>query len=232
MSDDIEIAPRKEAGITRISARTGAILALFSIAFTALMALTYETTKDRLAENAREEKRKLIDEVLPRADYDNDLLADTITLPATPALGLEAETVMYRARKAGVPAALIVEAAAPDGYSGRIGLLLAVRADGTLAALRVISHKETPGLGDYIDPQKDKNKARPWVKQFDQQNLANLGESRWRVKKDGGQFEYMAGATISPRAVVNASRRALQWVTPRQAGLFALPPGQKFEDKP
>lgn len=232
MSDDIEISPRKEQGITRISARTGAILALFSIAFTALMALTYEATKDRLAENAREEKRKLIDEVLPRGDYDNDLLADTVTLPPAPALGLEADTILYRARKGGQPAALILEAAAPDGYSGRIGLLLAVRADGTLAALRVISHKETPGLGDYIDPQKDKNKTHPWVRQFDQQNFAALGEGRWRVRKDGGQFEYMAGATISPRAVTNASRRALQWVLPREANLFGLPTGQKFEDKP
>jgi hypothetical protein len=105
----------------------------------------------------------------------------------------------------------VLEAAARDGYSGRIALIMAVAADGRLLALRVTSHKETPGLGDYIDPKKDRNKARPWITQFNGLGLAEVPRDKWRVKKDGGRFDQMSGATISARAVTNASGKALAW---------------------
>jgi electron transport complex protein RnfG len=135
-------------------------------------------------------------------------------------------TRLWRARKDGAPVALVLEAAAPDGYSGRIGLILAVAADGSLLALRVTSHKETPGLGDYIDPKKDRNKARPWITQFNGLGFDSVPPGQWRVKKDGGRFDQMAGATISARAVTNASGRALAWAAgkPRQA---VRPAGQQ-----
>ncbi len=149
-----------------MAVRTAVILFVFVIVFTGLLAGAYLWTKPALEASAAEEKMKLIDEVLPRTAYDNELLKDTVALPASPLLGSEEETVAYRARKGGQPVALVLEAVAPDGYAGKIRLVLAVNLDGSIAGVRVTQHKETPGLGDYIEPKKDKNKERPWITQF------------------------------------------------------------------
>ncbi|HTY04869.1 MAG TPA: electron transport complex subunit RsxG [Rhodocyclaceae bacterium] len=215
----------------RISTSSAIVLVVFSLVFTGLMAITYQATKPLLEASAQAEKLKLINEVLPPASYDNDLLADAVSLPPMRALGLDNGSKLYRARKAGQPVALVLEAAAPDGYSGRIGLVLAVTADGHLSAVRVTAHKETPGLGDYIDPKKDKNKANPWIAQFNGQSHELAEEGRWKVAKDGGPFAYHTGATISARAVTNATGHALAWAAERRNALFALPTGAKFEEK-
>lgn len=230
MSEPIEI-PRRNATGLRISVRTAAIMLAFTLVFTALMAGTYRATEPRVAANALAEKLRLIGEVLPAEIYDNELMADAITLAPQPALGLPLETRLWRARKAGAPAALILESAAPDGYSGRISLLLAVAASGQLLAVRVTEHRETPGLGDYIDPKKDKNKAHPWIAQFDKLGFDSVPRASWRVKKDGGRFDQRAGATISARAVTNASGRALAWTLEHRDKLFTLPANSRFEDQ-
>lgn len=216
-------APHHERSALNISLRTALILVLFTLAFTTLMALIYNATGGTIAASAEAEKLKLIGEVLPATAYDNDLLQDSLALPATPALGLDQPTRIYRARQHGVPAALVFEAAAADGYSGRIGLILAVRESGELVAVRVTQHRETPGLGDYIDPRKDKDKARPWIGQFNSIGFAEVPPAQWRVNKDGGHFAQRAGATISARAVTNAVGRALQWAADNRARLFAAP---------
>lgn len=226
----VEVPPPAPASITRISTRTAAILLLFTLVFTALMAATYFATKPAIDASAREEKLKLIGEVLPKENYDNDLLADAIALPAVAALGLDDVSQVYRARKEGQPVALVVEAAAPDGYSGRIGLILAVDTEGRLLAVRVSGHKETPGLGDYIDPKKDKNKSRPWITQFNGIGYDTVLGGQWKVKKDGGRFDAPTGATISGRAVTNASGRALAWIAERREKLFALPIASTFKE--
>lgn len=208
----------------RISLRTAAILLLFTVAFTALMALTYLATKDTIAVSAEEEKLKLIGEVLPPDEYDNLLLKDVLDLPPTPALGLDQPSRLFRARKGGAPVAMVFEAAAPDGYSGRIGLILAVRSSGEVVAVRVTEHRETPGLGDYIDPRKDKNKAHPWIAQFSGLGFASLPLEKWRVRKDGGSIDQHSGATISARAVTNAVARAAQWATQQKEAAFAVTP--------
>ncbi|MBP9713111.1 MAG: electron transport complex subunit RsxG [Sterolibacterium sp.] len=213
-------------GALAISLRTAIVLLLFTLAFTTLMAVVHTTTEAPIAASAQAEKLRLISEVLPPETYDNDLMKDVIELPATPALGLDHPTRLYRARKSGTPVALVFEAAAADGYSGHIGLLLAVRAGqphGELIAVRVTEHKETPGLGDYIDPRKDKNKEQPWIHQFDGQSYARLPAEQWRVKKDGGHFAQRSGATISARAVTQAVARAVQWVGQPQQRLFDAP---------
>jgi electron transport complex protein RnfG len=215
----------------RISSSSATVLLLFTLVFTGLMAATYKATKPLLEASAQAEKLKLINEVLPPASYDNDLLADGIDLPPLKALGLDNASKAYRARKGGQPVALVLEAAAPDGYAGRIGLVLAVDAEGRLTAVRVTGHKETPGLGDYIDPKKDKNKASPWIAQFNGQGYDLALGGLWKVKKDGGPFAYRTGATISARAVTNASGKAVAWAAERRAPLFALPVGAKFEEQ-
>ncbi|WP_126444838.1 electron transport complex subunit RsxG [Sulfuricystis multivorans] len=219
------------AAAPRIALRTAAIMLAFTLVFTSLMAGVYQFTQPILLASAADAKRRLINEVLPPEDYDNNLLADALELPPIVELGTTEVTRLYRARKHGEPAALVFEAVAPDGYSGRVGLILAVRTDGRLAAVRVTQHKETPGLGDYIDPKKDKNKARPWITQFDGRSLIDPPAARWRVKKDGGVFEQRAGATISARAVIHATARALAWATANAERLYTLPAGSTYQEK-
>jgi Na+-translocating ferredoxin:NAD+ oxidoreductase subunit G len=232
-AENIAVAAPAESSILRISARTAVILLLFTLAFTALMAGTYKLTQPLVEASAKAEKLRLIGEVLPPLAYDNTLLEDAITLPPLKALGLDDTTTLYRARKDGQPVALVFEAVAADGYSGRIGLIVAVSADGRLLAQRVTQHKETPGLGDYIDPKKDRNKQQPWIKQFEGVGFDSVLGGKWKVKKDGGRFDQRAGATISARAVTNASGRALLWAHERSAKLFELAAGQTYaETKP
>jgi electron transport complex protein RnfG len=214
----------------RITFSSAVVLVLFTLVFTGLMAATYQATKPLLDASAQTEKLKLINEVLPPASYDNDLLADSINLPPLRELGLDEASRLYRARKNGQPVALVLEAVAPDGYSGRISLVLAVMADGRLSAVRVTGHKETPGLGDYINPKKDKNKTAPWIGQFNDQSHELVRNGHWKVKKDGGQFSYHTGATISARAVTNASGKAVAWAAELRDKLFALPVDAKLED--
>lgn len=229
MNEPIEV-PRRESSVLRISVRTATIMLAFTLVFTSLMAGTYNATAPLVAASALAEKLRLIGEVLPPSLYDNDLIADAITLPAQKALGLDGETRLWRARKSGAPVALVLEAAALDGYSGRIGLILAVDADGRLLAQRVTAHRETPGLGDYIDPKKDRNKIRPWITQFSNLGFDSVPRESWRVKKDGGRFDQMTGATISARAVTNASGRALTWAVARRDTLFSLPANSRYEE--
>lgn len=210
--------------------RTAAILLAFTLVFTALMASAYYLTAQRVAASAQAEKLRLLAVVLAPTFYDNNLLSDTITLPPTSALGTTENTLLYRARRNGQPTALVFEAIAPDGYSGKISLLLAVSSAGQLLAMRVTQHKETPGLGDYIDPKKDRNKAHPWINQFSRIGFESVPPEQWHVKKDGGHFDQMAGATISARAVTHASGRALAWVNKNRDTLFALPANSLYQE--
>jgi len=209
-----------------LSARTGGVMVAFTVVFTAVMAFTYDATREQIQASATEEKMKLISEVLPGATYDNALLDDYVKLGPTRELGLDEGGRVYRARKAGQPAALLLEATAPDGYSGRIELIVAVRADGGVSGVRAVTHRETPGLGDYIDPRKDKNKKSPWITQFAELKAADL--PRCKLTKDGGQIAYHTGATISARAVTQAVARAAGYAAANHDRLFAAPSGDKL----
>lgn len=212
---------KREPTAATMAVRTAVILFVFVIVFTGLLAGAYLWTKPALEASAAEEKMKLVNEVLPRDSYDNDLLKDTVTLPADPLLGTDEPTVAYRARKGSQPVALVLEAVAPDGYAGKIRLIIAVGADGAIVGVRVTQHKETPGLGDYIEPKKDKNKERPWITQFNGHAYATTTDKEWKVKKDGGQFDFNAGATVTPRAIVKAVRKATRYVAENQTQLYA-----------
>ncbi len=143
-------------------------------------------------------------ELLPPDSYDNDLLHDTTTITAPDLLGTDKPVTLYRARRQGKPVAVLFETIAPDGYSGPIRLLIGIRADGHLLGVRVLEHRETPGLGDKIERSKS-----DWVDSFTGRHLTAANESQWAVKKDGGIFDQFTGATITPRAVVKAVKKAL-----------------------
>ncbi len=204
--------------LVKAAAHTALNVLFFTLIGTSLLAITYLETKDSIAKSEQEEKLKLISQLLPRSSFDNDIVSDKVTLPADALLGTRAPGKAYRARLAGQPVGVAMEVIAPDGYSGRIDLLVAVKADGSVAGVRVVSHKETPGLGDYIDIAKS-----DWIAIFGGKRLNDGKDDEWQVKKDGGQFDYMAGATISPRAVVKAVHKAMQYYQLHRDELYANP---------
>ncbi len=204
-----------------MAVRTAIILLTFVVVFTSLLSGAYLWTLPTINAAAAEEKMKLVDEVLPRTSYDNKLLNDSVQIAPVAALGTDEATTAYRARKNGKIVALVFETVALDGYAGKIRLLIAIAPGGELIGVRVTQHKETPGLGDYIEPKKDKNKERPWITQFNGLSPAAVDARQWKVKKDGGRFDSVAGATVTPRAVIKAVRKAALYVSENRETLFA-----------
>jgi electron transport complex protein RnfG len=202
--------------IARSTLQTAVNLVFFAAIGTAVLSSTFFLTHDEIVKSEEAEKLKLITQIVPPELFDNNVIQDTVTIEDDPLLGNNGKTLAYRASLKGVPSAVVLEAVAPDGYSGKINLILAVRASGELAGVRVVSHKETPGLGDYIELPKS-----PWIKVFDGKSREVYKDTDWKVKKDGGQFDYVAGATITPRAVVKAVNKALQYFAANRDKLFS-----------
>jgi len=194
------------------------ILAAFAVITAGALALTNLGTQDRIAAAERAAQQRALFEIIPLQDHDNDLLNDTIPVPdsAWEPLGASSESKIYRARKQGDITALIVPATAHDGYSGDISMIVGVKRDGSIAGVRVLLHKETPGLGDKIELKKHQ-----WILNFDGKTLSVPVIEEWKVKKDGGIFDQFAGATITPRAVVGQVKRVLEFVTANQQSLFS-----------
>ena len=202
--------------LTKATLRTSLNLLFFTLIGTAILAFTFKLTFERIAQSEDAAKLKLVGQVIPDTLYDNDLIKDTVTLPASSQLGTEQDTVAYRGRLKGQPSVVVLEAIAPDGYSGKIGLIVAIDYTGVISGVRVISHKETPGLGDYIEFAKNR-----WISLFAGASHERYQEGDWKVKKDGGQFDYIAGATITPRAVVKAVHNAVHYFEDNREKLFA-----------
>ncbi|MDR2220632.1 MAG: electron transport complex subunit RsxG [Methylobacillus sp.] len=201
---------------------TSVVMIAFTIVGTVLLVSDFFATRGPIEENERQAKLELLQQVLPADLHDNELLKDTVKIAPGGDLGNRKETLAYRARLGGQPSALVLEATAPDGYSGEIKLLVGLKADGTIAGVRVIEHKETPGLGDYIDITHGN-----WIKIFDDESLEQTADKDWKVKKDGGKFDYVAGATITPRAVVKAVHKALKFYAAHRDEMFAEQEGEQ-----
>ncbi|CAI8965152.1 electron transport complex subunit RsxG [Methylocaldum szegediense] len=191
-----------------------AALGLFAVIGIGLVALVHDGTKERIDANEQAVLLRTLESLIPAEWFDNDILTDTITA-TDPRLGTDNPVTIYRARKDGNPVAAILSPVAPDGYNGAIKLLVAVRVDGSLAGVRVVSHRETPGLGDPIDTDKS-----DWIFTFDGRSLDNPSEARWKVKRDGGDFDQFTGATITPRAVVKAVYQTLIFFERHKDRLF------------
>lgn len=204
--------------ILKHATQTGAILAIFAIVGTTFLVATHFATKDIIAESERQAKLELIRQIVPQNAFDNDIIKDAASLPAAPEIGNREPTTVYRATKEGTPVAAALEASAPDGYSGRIKFIIAIKASGEISGVRVIDHHETPGLGDYIEIAKS-----TWITIFDGNSLSNTQDMAWKVKKDGGKFEHNAGATVTPRALIKAVHKTLEYFGENQDKIFALP---------
>lgn len=200
------------------SLRTSMILFVFAVVGTAMLAFTHQRTEPTITLSQQAEKLALLDQVLPRALYDNDLLASQRELAPSDLLGTRQPSAMWLARRGTESVAVALEAVAPDGYSGNIHLLIGIDTEGHIIGVRVTAHRETPGLGDYIDRAKS-----PWIDQFAGKSLTEPALLHWRVVKDGGRFDARAGATITPRAVVKAVKDALEYYSRHRAALLAAP---------
>jgi len=210
--------------MAKASVYTALNLMFFAVIGTALLALTYDLTHEPIARSEENEKLKLVTQIVPAAAYDNDIIKDTAQLAPDKLLGNDETTIAYRGRLNDQPSIAVLQVIAPDGYSGKIHFIIAIYRDGRIGGVRVVSHKETPGLGDYIEIAKNN-----WITGFNDTSLENHKDSDWQVKKDGGAFDYMAGATITPRAMVKAVHKALQYFEANRDKLFATPRPLKGE---
>ncbi len=194
---------------------TATILLLFAVIGTAMVVATYEGTRERIAANERATLLRKLNQLIAPESYDNDLLDDSIEIPT----GELADRPLrvYRARRQGQPVAVVMNAIAPDGYSGSIYLLVGINHDGSVAGVRVVAHRETPGLGDGIDEERS-----DWIYQFNGRSLDDPAPDKWAVRKDGGAFDQLTGATISPRAVVKAVYATLLYYRAHRDTLYAL----------
>jgi len=191
------------------------LLAAFGGLGTALVIATYEGTKERIEASEKANLLQNLNNIIPSESYNNNLLENTLLVPTASQLGKNLPTVIYRAWQDKTPVAVAFSIISNEGYSGEIKLLIAIKANGHVSGVRVINHKETPGLGDKIDLAKN-----DWILSFNDKFLIESVTSPWKVKKDGGEFDQFTGATITPRAVVNAVFKALDYYNHNHDRLF------------
>jgi len=194
---------------------TSLLLGIFAIAGTSMVALTFDNTEVRIADNEYQALLQSLNALVPPSSHDNDIANDTVEVTSRALLGSKKSNTVYLARLKGVPIAAVISTIAPDGYNGAIKLLVAVNFDGTISGTRVLSHRETPGLGDSIEFERSN-----WINNFRGLSLLTPDDLGWRVKKDGGIFDQFTGATVTPRAVVKAVHNALLYFEQHRDPLF------------
>jgi len=190
-------------------------LGLVAVIGTTLLTAVNHVTEGRIAQQERRVVLEQLGQIISPESYDNDLEDDWIRFRDEYGFPQGQEVIAYRARRQGQPVAVILRFAAVDGYSGPIGLLAGIGADGGLIGVRVTTHRETPGLGDGIEIEKS-----DWIRSFEGTSLGNPPSEEWTVRRDGGAFDQFTGATITPRAVVKAVRRALEYHASHRAVLY------------
>jgi len=204
------------------------LLAGFGGIGTTLVMFTFESTKEKIEANEKAILLRNLNNIIPLESHSNDLLDNQLIVPADSLLDnskqnnktsddslLDNSTTLYQAWQGKKPIAVAFPIVVNDGYNGEIKLLIAILSSGKISGVRVISHKETPGLGDKIDAAKSN-----WILSFNQKSLYNPNKKQWKVKKDGGVFEQFSGATITPRAVVNGVYKALDYFNNNRNKLF------------
>lgn len=209
--DDIPEAPKPRRNVIVPTATLALIAALLTIGLVAIANIT----RDRIARNQQAWIKQHLDTLVSPQSYDNDPLTDTLQVRAPDLLGSANPVTAYRMRKASAPVAVAIRSIAPDGYRGPLELLVVIAPDGKLIGVRVIRHNETPGLGDAFE-----NRDADWLKRFGGLSLTNPPQQRWTVRRDGGDFDAFTGATITPRAIVKAVRRTLEFYRGNQELLF------------
>ncbi|MCK5902878.1 MAG: electron transport complex subunit RsxG [Cocleimonas sp.] len=199
--------------------KSGLLLAFFALLGVVFVSVSHLLTKDQIAANQRDRLQQKWNEVLAASLYRNDLNTDYQIVTADE-INLPKDATVYLARdEKGTPIAAIFRVTTLNGYSGAITVLVSVRyADKKITGVRVVKHKETPGLGDKIEVAKSN-----WILSFDNKGLSDTNSTSWTVKKDGGEFDQFTGATITPRAVVELVKQVLIYANHNLPQLFAKP---------
>jgi electron transport complex protein RnfG len=200
--------------------KTLVLVALVASGAGVLVTTSHELSKDRIAENERARLLASLNSVLDPALQDRGLVPTRLTVTDAELLGTSAPIDVFVATEDGRPAAAILTPIAPDGYNAPIRLLVGLSPTGVLTGVRVVAHRETPGLGDLIEIRKSN-----WIRQFDGKSLGDPPIELWAVKKDDGAFDSITGATVTPRAVVKAVRNALLYFERHRDELFAAAAG-------
>ncbi len=190
------------------------LLGAFTLLAATLLVVADRFTRDPIAARGAEDLKASLAQVIPPSLQDNDPVADALTIESASGQPVR----VYRAMQQGQVTAVAFQVTGL-GYAGPIELIMGLDTQGRILGVRVLSHRETPGLGDRIEAAKD-----DWILGFAGHSLGDPPESRWAVKKDGGDFDQFSGATITPRAVVGAFKKGLQLFTAQQATLLAPPP--------
>ena len=195
------------------------VLALFALVTSLILATTNELTFERIEQSEREAAQRALLEIIPLERHDNDMLMDVQPVPEQfwATLGLKKGGNIHIARDQGQPVAAIIPAVTPKGYSGDISMIIGINFNGSIAGVRVVEHRETPGLGDKVDLKKS-----DWILSFNGKSLVNPQASGWKVKKEGGDYDQFTGATITPRAVINQVLKTLQYFEDDRERLLQL----------
>ena len=204
--------------------RHGTLLGGTALLAALVLGLINLLTTDRIIAQQQVAERNALSEVLPSEFHDNDLLRDAVLLdPQSPdyaaldLLSLTEAKRAYIARKGQEFTGIILPSTVHNGYSGDIEMLVGILANGEVSGVRVLSHSETPGLGDKIDIR-----IADWILTFNGRTLENTAPSQWRVVKEGGEFDQFVGATVTPRAVIGGVYRVLEFYSLNKENLAEL----------
>ena len=209
--------PTSESPAGRV-VRTSIALTTATVLAVGLVALVHDRTQPYIEASQRAQQLRQLTAILGGVTFDNDPLTDTVQVHDPELLGTDEAVTAYRVRLGDEPVAVLLETTAPDGYAGAIRLLVAIDAHGRIIGTRVLDHRETPGLGDFIEERRS-----PWIRGFDGRALGDPPLERWTVRKDGGDFDQYTGATVTPRAVVGAVRNTLRYYQHHRDRLLAPP---------
>jgi electron transport complex protein RnfG len=206
------------SGASLTVVRSSVLLGLIALLGTALLATVSSLTRERIVEQEKLRVLQQLNEIIPVDSFNNQLLGDRIVIADETSFHHQGPVTVYRARMDGQPVAVLMMITAADGYNGDIRLLAGINTDGAILGVRVVSHRETPGLGDPIEIEKSN-----WILGFTEKSLRNPASEGWAVKRDGGKFDQFTGATISPRAIVKTIHNTLQYFETNRQMLFDTP---------
>jgi electron transport complex protein RnfG len=171
------------------------------------------------------DKKASFEQVLPSSLYDNDLLKDTLVIPNTASEAKGESTTVYLARDENRQIVAVAFEQVGYGYAGAINVVMGISRQGEILGVRVLSHAETPGLGDKIEAKRN-----DWILKFNGLSLNNPEESKWKVKKDGGYFDQFSGATITPRAVVKTVKQGLTFFAQHREQILTQETNSPIDD--
>ena len=194
--------------------KTLSTLGLIGLLAAALLSGVHLATRDRIASEQQRQALATLNQLVPESEYDNALVEDRFSAWIT---GLSAPSTIYRARKDGEPVALLADVITPDGYSGDIRLLVGLTPQGEVIGVRVLDHRETPGLGDQIELNRS-----DWIRQFDGKSLGQPPAQAWAADRRNGAFDTLSSATITSSAVIEAVRSVLAWYAANRDNAFEI----------